>query len=238
MRAAVVEVNAETDFVARNEVFQEAVRDIAKAALSAGSVEELSAAKMDSGESVDERLTNLIAKIGENMTLRRREGLTVGSGVVSGYVHNAAGDNLGKIGVLVALEGDADRAEMADLGRKLAMHVAAAAPLSADVDSLDPAVIAKEREVFAEQARASGKPENIIEKMVEGRLRKFYEESVLLKQPFVMDPDKSVEAVLKDAFGDAVRLTGFARLVLGEGVEKKEDDFAGEVAAMAGQDKS
>ncbi len=233
--AAAVEVNAETDFVSRNEVFQDAVRDIAAAGLSAGSAEELAATKLASGESVDERLTNLIAKIGENMTLRRMARLQVSSGVVAGYVHNAVADNLGKIGVLVAVEGEGDAAALTEAGRKVAMHVAAAAPLSLDVDSLDPVVVDKERAVFAEQARASGKPDNIIEKMVEGRIRKFYEESVLLKQAFVMDPDKSVEDFVKDASGGKAKVTGFVRLVLGEGVEKKQDDFAAEVASMAGQ---
>lgn len=231
--AALVEVNAETDFVARNELFQDAVREIAQAALAADSVEALADAKLPSGETTQERLTNLIAKIGENMTLRRLAKLSVGSGAVAGYVHNQVSDGLGKLGVLVALEGEG--ADLNDAGRKVAMHVAAAAPLSRDVDELDPAVVEKERSVFADQARASGKPENIIEKMVEGRLRKFYEESVLLKQAFVMDPDTSVENFVKTATGGKAKVTGFVRLVLGEGVEKRQDDFAAEVAAMAGK---
>ncbi len=231
---AVVEVNAETDFVARNELFQQAVRDIAGVAHGVDSVEALGGTKLAAGETAQERLTDLIAKIGENMTLRRLARLDVGAGVVAGYVHNSVADNLGRIGVLVALEGEGDRAALNELGRKVAMHVAATAPLSTDIDGLDPAVVEKERMVFAEQARASGKPENIVEKMVEGRVRKFYEESVLLKQAFVMDPDKSVETVVKEATGGKARVTGFVRLVLGEGVEKRQDDFAAEVAAMAG----
>lgn len=230
-KGVVVEVNAETDFVARNDTFQAAVREIAQAALNVDSVEALAKAKLASGETVEDRLTNLIATIGENMTLRRMASLSVPAGAVAGYVHNTVSDGLGKIGVLVALEGEGD--DLKETGRKVAMHVAAAAPLANDVDQLDPAVVEKERSVFAEQARASGKPENIIEKMVEGRLRKFYEESVLLKQAFVMDPDNSVEAFVKTATGGKARVTGFVRLVLGEGVEKRQDDFAAEVAAMA-----
>ena len=230
-----VEVNSETDFVARNETFQAAVKDIAQAGLVADSVEALTSAKLASGETSQERLTNLIATIGENMTLRRFAKLSVQNGVVAGYVHNAVADGLGKIAVLVALEGEGDRATLNDVGRKVAMHVAASAPLARDIDELDPAVVAKERTLFADQARASGKPENIIEKMVEGRLRKFYEESVLLKQAFVMDPDKSVEAMVNDATGGKARVTAFVRLVLGEGVEKKQEDFAAEVAAMSGK---
>ncbi|MEO1040359.1 MAG: translation elongation factor Ts [Pseudomonadota bacterium] len=239
MAAAAVEVNSETDFVARNELFQAAVAEVAKLGIDAGDVDALSAARTASGESVADMLTNLIAKIGENMTLRRSVTLSVQPGVVASYVHNASTDGMGKIGVLVALKSEGDQAKLSELGRRVAMHVAAGSPapaLALDVDELDQTVIAKEREVFADQARASGKPENIIEKMVEGRLRKFYEEVVLLKQAFVLDPDKSVEAALKAAeadIGAPIECTGFVRMVLGEGVEKKEEDFAAEVAAVA-----
>jgi elongation factor Ts len=239
MAAAAVEVNAETDFVARNEKFQTAVREIAELAIEAGEVGKLSQAKTASGASVTDALTSLIATIGENMSLRRMAALSVNAGVVSTYVHNAMADNMGKIGVLVALQSEGDAGKLEELGRKIAMHVAAGAPavaLASTVDDLDPAVVNKERDVFADQARASGKPDNIIEKMVEGRLRKFFEEVVLLKQPFVFDQDKSVEQAIKDAEADVgapIQFAGFERMVLGEGVEKKEEDFAAEVAAVS-----
>lgn len=239
MAAAAVEVNAETDFVARTEKFQTAVREIAELAIEAGEVGKLSQAKTVSGASVSDALTGLIATIGENMSLRRMAALSVNSGVVATYVHNAMADNMGKIGVLVALESEGDAGKLEELGRKIAMHVAAGAPavaLASTVEDLDPAVVNKEREVFADQARASGKPDNIIEKMVEGRLRKFFEEVVLLKQPFVFDQDKSVEQAIKDAEADVgapIKFAGFERMVLGEGLEKKEEDFAAEVAAVS-----
>lgn len=238
MAAAAVEVNAETDFVARNELFQAAVAEITALAVDADSVDALRQAKTKSGETVEDKLTNLIAKIGENMSLRRVSTLSVENGVVASYVHNAAADGLGKIGVLVALESTGDKAVLAELGRKVAMHVAAASPavaLAVDVNELSADVIEREKAVFADQARQSGKPEAIIEKMVEGRLRKFYEEVVLLKQVFVFDPDLTVEGAIAAAAKDAgapIKLTGFVRMVLGEGVEKKEEDFAAEVAAL------
>lgn len=239
MAGAAVEVNAETDFVARNETFQSAVSEIARLAVDAGEVSKLADAKTSSGATVSEKLTGLIATIGENMSLRRVSALSVTPGVVSTYIHNAMAEDMGKLGVLVAVQSSGDKAKLEEIGRKIAMHVAAGAPsvaLAVTVDELDPAVVDREREVFAEQARASGKPENIIEKMVEGRLRKFFEEVVLLKQPFVFDQDKSVEQALKDAESDVgapIVLTGFVRMVLGEGVEKKEEDFAAEVAAVS-----
>jgi len=239
MAAAAVEVNSETDFVARNEQFQEAAAEIARLGVSHGDLESLKTATTASGETVEAYLTNLIAKIGENMSLRRVSRLAVEEGVVASYVHNAAAENMGKIGVLVALKSSADKAKLLELGRKVAMHVAAAspaAPLALTVEELDADVVQKERDVFSEQARASGKPENIIEKMVEGRLRKFYEEVVLLKQVFVLDPDNSVEKALELAgkeLGAPVECVGFVRMALGEGVEKKEEDFAAEVAAAA-----
>jgi len=238
MAAAAVEVNAETDFVARNELFQAAVAEITALGVDADSVDALRQAKTKSGETVEDKLTNLIAKIGENMSLRRVSTLSVENGVVASYVHNAAADGLGKIGVLVALESTGDKAVLAELGRKVAMHVAAGSPavaLAVDVNELSADVIEREKAVFADQARQSGKPEAIIEKMVEGRLRKFYEEVVLLKQVFVFDPDLTVEGAIAAAAKDAgapIKLTGFVRLVLGEGVEKKEEDFAAEVAAL------
>ena len=242
MTGAAVEVNSETDFVARNELFMNTVREVAELAIPAGGdVEAIKAAKMASGETVSEALTNLVAKIGENMTMRRAITVEANPGVVATYVHNAAGENLGKIGVLVGLKSDGDQDKLAEVGRKLAMHVAAGSPavaLSIDVSDLDQAEVEKERTVLADQARESGKPEAIIEKMVEGRIRKFYEEVVLMKQVFVMDPDNTVEQYLKNAekdVGGSISITGFVRMALGEGVEKKTDDFAAEVAAMSGK---
>eukprot|EP00933_Yihiella_yeosuensis_P036492 TRINITY_DN30250_c0_g1_i2.p3 TRINITY_DN30250_c0_g1~~TRINITY_DN30250_c0_g1_i2.p3 ORF type:complete len:314 (-),score=74.33 TRINITY_DN30250_c0_g1_i2:7-948(-) len=239
MKAAAVEVNSETDFVARNETFQAAVGEIASLAVDADSVDALLGSSMSSGKSVEDSLTNLIATIGENMSVRRTATLAVDPGVVAAYVHNAAATDMGKIGVLVALKSSGDKAVLSELGRKIAMHVAAASPaaaVSVDVDGVDASIVEKEREVFADQARQQGKPDNIIEKMVEGRIQKFYKEVVLLKQAFVFDPDVTVEGALKAAEKDAgaeIELTGFIRMVLGEGVEKKEEDFAAEVAAVA-----
>ncbi len=239
MAAAAVEVNSETDFVARNELFQKAVAEIADLAIDAPQTETLLAATMANGVTVSDSITNLIATIGENMSVRRAEALAVDPGVVAAYVHNASAENMGKIGVLVALKSEGDKAVLAEFGRKVAMHVAAASPSAAVAVTeaeVDPAIVEKERAVFADQARQSGKPDNIIEKMVEGRLRKFYEEVVLLKQAFVFDPDKSVGEAIKEAEGKAgapIELTGFVRMVLGEGIEKKEEDFAAEVAAAA-----
>ena len=237
-RGAVVEVNAETDFVARNEQFQAMVRTIADVALSLdGDYDATCAAPFPSAaKSVQDHVAEMIGTIGENMTFRRSQGLAVESGVVEAYVHNAMGDGLGRIGVIVALSSEADPAALKPIARQIAMHVAAASPLSVSVDDLDPDVIARERSILVEQARESGKPEEIIEKMVEGRLRKYYQEVVLLEQTFVVDGERTVSKVLKDASqetGTPVELAGFARLVLGEGVEKEETDFAAEVAAAA-----
>ncbi|SUB01374.1 Elongation factor Ts [Pannonibacter phragmitetus] len=237
--AAVIELNSETDFVARNDGFQALVRDIAAVALTAGGdVEAISAAGYPgSDKSVDASIKDAIATIGENMTLRRAAVLSVNDGVVSTYVHSAISDGLGKIGVLVALESAGDKDKLNALGRQIAMHIAATSPLSLNVDQLDPAVVERERAVFIEQARESGKPDNIIEKMVEGRIRKFYEEVTLVKQAFVIDPDKTVEQAVEalgKELGTAVTLSGFVRFALGEGIEKEETDFAAEVAAAAG----
>ena len=235
-KAAVVEVNSETDFVARNENFQSFVSGVSKAALDVdGDIEKLAAAGYPGkSATIDEALKELIATIGENMTLRRAATVSVSSGVVATYVHNAAGDGVGKIGVLVGLESTGDSSKLAALGRQIAMHIAATNPLALSAEEVDPEVAERERQVYSEQARESGKPENIIEKMVEGRMRKFYEESTLLKQAFVIDPDKTVEgavAALATELGTAVKVTGFVRYALGEGIEKEETDFAAEVAA-------
>lgn len=234
---AIAEVNSETDFVAKNEIFQEYVTDAAIVALkSAGEVCDMKSFNCPKcGKTFEERLTDMIAKIGENMNLRRAARLDVNEGVVASYIHNAAGSNIGKIGVLVALESKADKAKLQELGKHIAMHVAATAPLFLNIESVDPAAVEHEKSIFAEQAKASGKPENIIEKMVEGRIRKYYEEVVLEEQAYIMDPDKKVKQVIADAakeLGTDVKLTGYVRFKLGEGLQKKEEDFAAEVASQ------
>ncbi len=238
-----VEFNAETDFVARNEGFQTAARQLAQIAIAhKGDLEAVKAAPSPDGEGVvSDMITRLIATIGENMTLRRSAYLSVDSGVVAHYVHGAVSDGLGKIGVLVALESTGERGALADLGRKIAMHVAAANPIAATEADISAERIEREKSILVEQIKqdpkAAGKPQQVIDKMLEGRLRKFMEEVVLVKQAFVHNPDQTVEAALKEgekAIGAPIRLIGFSRLQLGEGVEKKADDFAAEVAAMSG----
>ncbi len=238
--AVLVEVNSETDFVARNDAFQDIVRNVAAVALATdGSVDAVGAAAYPgSGKSVVDTIKDAVGTIGENMALRRSARLAVASGAVATYVHNSVSDNLGKLGVLVAIEtaGNADAARA--FARQVAMHVAAANPIALSEADVDTSVLDREKAIFADQARASGKPENIIEKMVEGRVRKFYEEVVLVKQAFVMNPDLTVDAALKAAekdIGAPAKLTGFVRFALGDGVEKEETDFAAEVAAAAGK---
>ena len=234
---AVIELNAETDFVARNEQFQGAARKIAAAALDVdGGVESLRAAMME-GQSVADHVTHLVATIGENMLLRRSARFQVRQGAIGSYIHGAAAGakDLGRIGVLVAVEGAGDRAQLAELGRNIALHAAAAAPLSLSVDDLDPAAVERERAIFTEQSLASGKPPAVAEKMVEGRIRKFYEESVLLKQAYVRDPALTIEQLIEQtakAVGSPVKVTAFARFALGEGVAKETGDFAADVAAL------
>jgi elongation factor Ts len=233
-RAAMVEVNAETDFVARNDTFQAFVEAVARIALAVG--EDLDAIKTapfpGSGRTVAEELTHMVATVGENMNIRRARVLSVGSGVVATYVHNTLKPGLGKIGVLVAVEGAGEMAALETLGRQVGMHIAASSPEAIDTDGVDPAALEREKAVLTEQARASGRPDNIIEKMVEGRIRKFYEDVVLLEQVWVHDGESRVKAVLAKA---GVKLAGFARFKLGEGIDKPEGpDFATEVAATAG----
>ena len=241
MTAAVVELNAETDFVARNESFQIAAKRIATVALDVdGDVEALRSATLEGGETVSEAITGLIATIGENMVLRRVARLSVSQGAVGAYTHGAVAGapDLGRIGVLVAIEGAADQAALKELGRNIALHVAATAPLSLSVEDLDPATVERERAIFTEQALASGKPAGVAEKMVEGRLRKFYEEAVLLKQAYVRNPDQTIEQLVAEtakAVGSPVTVKAFARFALGEGVDKGPVDFAAEVAAMTGK---
>lgn len=237
---ALVEVNSETDFVARNEAFQDMVRTIARLALeNEGDVARLAAAPYPgAGTTVAEHLTQMVATIGENMSLRRAALLRVEPGVVASYVHSQVAPGLGKIGVLVALRSEADPEKLAALGRQIAMHVAAAHPLAVRPQELPAEVVARERQIFAEQARESGKPENIIEKMVEGRVRKFYEEAVLLAQTWVIDNETKVEKVLEQAgkeLGAKIEVAGFVRFAIGEGIEKETTDFASEVAQAAGR---
>jgi elongation factor Ts len=241
-RGAVVEVNSETDFVAKNEVFQDFVRNVARLALTAGTdVEVLGAAQYPEGGTVQEKLTDNIAKIGENQSLRRAAVLEVNEGAVVAYVHNQVAPGLGKIGVLVALESAAPADTLTQLGKQIAMHVAAAHPQALDADSLDPALVDRERSIAMEKAKESGKPQNIIEKMVEGGLAKFRKDNALLSQLFVMDNKTPVAEVVAQAAKDAgtgIQLIGFVRFQLGEGIERKQEDFAAEVAAAAGTNKA
>jgi elongation factor Ts len=229
--AALVEVNSETDFVARNETFQQMASGIAQAALAAkGDLDKLAKAKFPgSGASVADTIKEMIGTIGENMTLRRTAHLAVKKGAVASYMHNTLAPGLGKIGVIVALESDGAAEQLKAFGKQVAMHIAAANPQSVDVDSLDKAVIERERAVLTEQAKESGKPAAVIEKMVEGRLRKFYEEVVLLAQAFVHDPETTVAKALAAAekgAGKPIKITGFYRFALGEGVDRASDESA------------
>lgn len=238
-KGAMVEVNSETDFVARNETFQVFTATLAKLALTTDAdLDALKAADFPgNGRSVQEELTDMISTIGENMNLRRVETVSVESGAVVSYMHNAIGDGVGKIGVLIGLESGADAAALEVTGKQLAMHVAAANPQSISRDDLDQELVGREREVLSQQARDSGKPEAIIEKMVEGRMRKFYEEACLVDQTFVIDGESTVGNVIEQAgsdSGSSIKVAKFVRYSLGEGLEKKEEDFAAEVAAVSG----
>jgi elongation factor Ts len=237
-RGAVVEVNSETDFVAKNEQFQDFVRQVATLALkSGGDIDVLAASPFPSGGTVIEALTNNIATIGENQSLRRTAVLEVSEGAVVSYVHNAVVPGLGKIGVLVALESGASTDTLQTLGKQIAMHIAAANPLALNAESLDAALIERERAIAMEKAKESGKPQNIVEKMVEGGLAKFRKDNALLSQLFVMDnktPVAEVVAAAAKEAGSGIELKSFVRFQLGEGIEKQQSDFAAEVAAAAG----
>jgi len=237
-RGAVVEVNSETDFVAKNEQFQEFVREVSQLALQTNcDVEALKTAAYPGGGTVEEKLTNNIATIGENQSLRRTAVLEVAEGAVVSYVHNAVAPNMGKIGVLVALEGAAPADTLNALGKQLAMHIAAANPLALHADELDAELLERERAIAAEKAKESGKPANIVEKMVDGAIAKFKKESALLSQLFVMDNKTPVSDVVAQAGKDSgapVHLKAFVRFQLGEGIEKAQSDFAAEVAAASG----
>lgn len=237
---AVVEINSETDFVARNEQFQGLVKNVSEIALKAdASVDALqNAAYPGEGGTVSGAVTNLVAVIGENMSLRRVARLNVSEGIVASYVHSAIAPGLGRIGILVALESKANDEKLLDLGKKIAMHIAAAQPQALTIDEVDPSNLERERSVLIEQARASGRPEDIIAKMVEGRIRKYYEEVVLLEQTYVIDGQSKIKDVVDAAskeLGQPVKLAGFVRFALGEGVEKQETDFAAEVQAQLGR---
>ena len=234
--AVVVEVNSETDFVARNNGFQEIVRNVATVALGTdGATESVAAAEYSgTGKSVTDAIRDAVGAIGENMSFRRSAKLDVSKGAVATYMHNAVSEGLGKIGVLVAIETDGDAGAAGAVARRVAMHVAATNPLALTTEEVDPAAIEREKAIFAQQARESGKPDGIIEKMVEGRMRKFFEEVVLLKQSFVINPDQTVEQAVKEAekdIGAPAAITGFVRFALGEGIDKGENDFVAEVAA-------
>jgi elongation factor Ts len=235
-RGALIELNAETDFVARNTEFQEFASTLATLALAADDIEALGGVDYpDTGRNVSEELTHKIATIGENMSLRRMESVSVGSGSVVSYMHNSTAPGLGRIGVLVALESSADTAVLEELGKQIAMHIAATSPASLSVDDLDPESVQRERDVLIEQAKASGKPQEIAEKMVEGRMKKYYQEVVLLEQTSVIDGETQIAGVVANAAksaGTDIELTAFARFNLGEGIEKEETDFAAEVAAQ------
>jgi elongation factor Ts len=237
-KGAVVEVNSETDFVARNDLFQGLVKMIAQVALDVGpDVEKVKAHKIG-GQTIADALADTIAKIGENMTLRRIAVLSVGKGVVASYVHNSVAERLGKIGVLVGIESSGETDALNDLGRKLAMHVASANPQAIDAPGLDPAVVQRERDVLADKFRQQGKPANVVEKIVESGLKTFYKEVCLLEQPFIFDDKKSVGQAVKESEGQSgapIKVTGFVRFALGEGIEKPDSDFASEVAAAGGQ---
>jgi elongation factor Ts len=236
-KGVLVEVNSETDFVARNDLFQGLVNMIANVALDVGAdVEKIKAAKTGS-RTIAEDISETVAKIGENMTLRRAAALSVGQGAVGSYVHSAVIEGAGKLGVLVALESAGKPDELVALGRLVAMHVAASNPQAVDAAGLDPATVAREKDVLAEKFKAQGKPAAMIEKIVESGLKTYYKEVCLLDQPYIHDDKKSVAQAMKDAEGKAgapIKITGFVRFKLGEGVEKQESDFAAEVAAASG----
>ena len=234
-KGVLVEVNSETDFVARNDLFQGLVKMIANVALTVGTdMEKIKAAKVGH-ITIADAIADTIAKIGENMTLRRASQLSVGTGVIASYVHNSVEEGLGKIGVLVALESTGKAEELKRFGRMVAMHVAASNPQAIDSSGLDPEVVRREKDVLADKYKAQGKPANVVEKIVESGLKTFYKEVCLLDQAYIHEPDKSVSQAIKEAEGKAggpIKVTGFVRYALGEGIDRPESDFGGEVAAL------
>jgi elongation factor Ts len=237
-RGVLVEVNSETDFVARNELFQELVRTISRVALEVGAdLERVKAAKVGDG-TVGDAIAAAIAKIGENLTLRRVSILSAGNGALGTYMHNSVGEGLGKIGVIVALESTGNADELRRFGRMIAMHIAASNPQAIDPAGLSADLVRREKEVLADKSRAQGKPENVVEKIVESGLKTFYKEVCLLEQAFIHEPDKSVAQAIKEAegkIGGPIKVSGFVRYALGEGIDRPDSDFAAEVAATAGR---
>ena len=230
--AAIIEVNSETDFVARNDDFQEVVKTLSKLATSSNNLDDLLTKKISNKDlSVKEYITEMIASIGENINLRRMKKITNDNGIISSYIHSQVVDGMGKIGVLVSLESDADKLKLSDLGKKIAMHIAATNPISINIGDIPSDILDREKNILIEEARASGKPEDIIEKMTEGRLKKFYQESVLLEQTFVVDGESKIEEIL-NSLDKPVVISEFIRMGLGEGIEKKSEDFANEVDSL------
>ena len=230
--AAIIEVNSETDFVARNDDFQEVVKTLGKLATSSNNLDDLLTKKIsDKDLSVKEYITEMIASIGENINLRRMKKITNDNAIISSYIHSQVVDGMGKIGVLVSLESDADKLQLSDLGKKIAMHIAATNPISINIGDIPSDILDREKNILIEEARASGKPEDIIEKMTEGRLKKFYQESVLLEQTFVVDGESKIEEIL-NSLDKPVVISEFIRMGLGEGIEKKSEDFANEVDSL------
>ena len=235
-KGAAIEINSETDFVAKNEVFQRIVKEVSELAVGQDSLESLKATITKSGKSVEDEIVANIATIGENLNLRRMQVVSVIDGVIASYIHNASADNMGKIAVLVALESSGDKTKLMEVGKQIAMHIAAARPECLNKESVDPALVQREKDIFTQQSRASGKPDNIIEKMIEGRIRKFLEEIVLLDQVFVIDGKTRISDVIANLakeLGTSVELKSYVRFELGECVEKEEKNFADEVAAVA-----
>lgn len=236
LKGAAIEINSETDFVAKNEIFQGIVKEVSALAVSQDNIDSLKAVPAQSGKSVEDEIIANVATIGENLNLRRMQSVSVSDGVIASYVHNAVTDNMGKISVLVALESTGDKTKLMETAKQLAMHIAAARPECLDKESVDPAIVQREKDIFTEQSRASGKPDNIIEKMIVGRIRKFLEEIVLLDQVFVIDGKTRISdliANLAKELGTSVELKSYVRFELGEGIEKEEKNFADEVAAVA-----
>ena len=230
--AAIIEVNSETDFVARNDDFQEVVKTLSKLAASSNNLDDLLTKKISNKDlSVKEYITEMIASIGENINLRRMKKITNDNGIISSYIHSQVVDGMGKIGVLVSLESDADKLKLSDLGKKIAMHIAATNPISINIGDIPSDILDREKNILIEEAKASGKPEDIIEKMTEGRLKKFYQESVLLEQTFVVDGESKIEEIL-NSLDKPVVISEFIRMGLGEGIEKKSEDFANEVDSL------
>lgn len=233
-KAALIEINSETDFVSRNSDFQNLVKSVSEIAVDCNDIESLQSAKMESGKSVEELVIENIAVIGENLKLRRMQSLQVEDGVIASYVHNATASNMGKIAVIVALESTGNKEKLLEVGKQIAMHVAAAKPQALNKEGISSELIQREKDIFTEQSKASGKPDNIIEKMIEGRIRKFLEEIVLLDQTFVIDGKTKISDVIKNLekdLGTSVTLKAYAKFELGEGIEKEETNFADEVAA-------